>query len=320
MTIKEIIQGIKDGNRFALAKGLTIVESTRLTDREKATEIINACWNKNNMSKRIGITGSPGVGKSTFIDQFGIQLIEKGSKVAVLATDPSSSIHDGSILGDKTRMNQLSSHSSAFVRPSPNSNKIGGIQNRTFESIILCESAGYDTIIIETVGVGQSEFLVRDVVDCLVLLLLPNAGDELQGIKKGIMEVADLFILHKTDSVSPDQLQNAKNQLNNALHLAKEKSSKVKASIAEISSTEIAGISNFYNDLDNFFREIKINNYYNLNRSHQLKEYVRKLLQEKILNHYNSSIVNTEKWNEISLDSSPNQQAEKLFNHLINTK
>ncbi len=317
MTLEEIIHGIKLGNRFALAKGLTIIESTRIEDRGRATQIVNACWSKNNTSKRIGITGSPGVGKSTFIDQFGSYLIEKGGKVAVLATDPSSSIHDGSILGDKTRMNLLSSNPSAFIRPSPNSNKTGGIQNRTFEAIILCESAGYDTILIETVGVGQSEFLVRDVVDCLILLLLPNAGDELQGIKKGIMEVADLFILHKTDSVSGEQLQNAKNQLNTALHLATIKQSKVKPSIAEISSIERTGISNFYGYIEIFFREIKNNNYYNLNRSNQHKEYTHKLVQEMILNHYNSTILSTENWTDISLDHSPNEQAVNLFNHLI---
>ena len=289
MTVKEIINGIHEGNRFALAKGLTIIESTHPDDRQKSSDIFNACWQKRDDTKRIGITGSPGVGKSTFIDNFGSYLIDKGHKVAVLATDPSSSIHSGSILGDKTRMNKLSNLPDAFVRPSPNSNKMGGIQERTFESIILCESAGYDTVIIETVGVGQSEFSVSDVVDCLVLLLLPNGGDELQGIKKGIMEVADLFILHKSDSVSSNQLSEAQKSLSNALH-----------------------------NIENYFRLIKINNSYTLNRQNQTSLYIEKLVEQLILHHYKTLITKSAYWTSSDSDASPNEQAKFLFENLLN--
>lgn len=318
MTVKEIINGIHEGNRFALAKGLTIIESTHPDDRQKSSDIFNACWQKRDDTKRIGITGSPGVGKSTFIDNFGSYLIDKGHKVAVLATDPSSSIHSGSILGDKTRMNKLSNLPDAFVRPSPNSNKMGGIQERTFESIILCESAGYDTVIIETVGVGQSEFSVSDVVDCLVLLLLPNGGDELQGIKKGIMEVADLFILHKSDSVSSNQLSEAQKSLSNALHLVNNKTIKWDHIISQVSSIKEEGIGDFFSNIENYFRLIKINNSYTLNRQNQTSLYIEKLVEQLILHHYKTLITKSAYWTSSDSDASPNEQAKFLFENLLN--
>jgi len=317
LTIAEIINGINSGNRFALAKGLTIIESTRPEDRQKSTEIVNACWHNKRDSKRIGITGSPGVGKSTFIDYYGEFLIEKGHKVAVLATDPSSSIHSGSILGDKTRMNNLSTSPSAFVRPSPNNNKMGGIQERTFESIILCESAGYDTIIIETVGVGQSEFSVSNVVDCLVLMLLPNAGDELQGIKKGIMEVADLFVLHKTDTVSSNQLTDAQKSLSTALHLANNTPLLFNEIISKISSLDGTGIDSFYNTIEKYFSLIKKNNSLNLKRQIQIEVYIRNLVKQKIIEHYKVSLDNISKSNEIDSNKSPHLQAEILFKNIL---
>ncbi len=318
MTVKEIINGIKKGNRFALAKGLTIVESNHPSDRQKSFDIFNACWQNRLDSKRIGITGSPGVGKSTFIDNFGYYLTGKGHKVAVLATDPSSSIHSGSILGDKTRMNRLSNNPNAFVRPSPNNNKMGGIQERTFESIILCESAGYDTIIIETVGVGQSEFSVSNVVDCLVLLLLPNAGDELQGIKKGIMEVADLFVLHKSDSVTEIKLSEAYKSLSTALHLVNKNAVKFENLISQISSLKETGIESFHSNIENYFRMIKNNNSYKLKRDEQTQLYIKKLVEQMIVQYYKKSINNDNTWDQLDAGKSPNQQAQILFENILN--
>lgn len=184
-TVSELIVQLKKGDRFALAKALTIIESSKSNDRIKAIEIIDKCWENNMDSWRLGITGPPGVGKSTFIDRLGQYALQKDHKLAVLTIDPSSTISFGSILGDKTRMETISKHQNVFIRPSPNQSKLGGIQERTSEAIILCEAAGFDFVIVETVGVGQSEIEVRKLVDCMTMLLLPNSGDELQGSKEG---------------------------------------------------------------------------------------------------------------------------------------
>jgi LAO/AO transport system kinase len=195
---QKIARQIEQGNRRALAQAITLVESAHSTHRAQAVELL-AALRSNRQAIRIGLSGTPGVGKSTFIESFGLQLVESGLRVAVLAVDPSSARSGGSILGDKTRMDHLSRHASAFIRPSPSQTHLGGVARRTREATALCEAAGFDVVLIETVGVGQSETMVAEMADLFVLLLAPAGGDELQGVKRGIMEMADLILINKAD-------------------------------------------------------------------------------------------------------------------------
>ncbi|WP_226550331.1 methylmalonyl Co-A mutase-associated GTPase MeaB [Celeribacter naphthalenivorans] len=199
MDIKELAEQVIAGNRRALARAITLVESARADHRAQAIELMELIGQSGRQALRLGLSGTPGVGKSTFIESFGMMLIKEGLKVAVLAVDPSSSRSGGSILGDKTRMEMLSRERDAFIRPSPSQSELGGVARRTREAVALCEAAGYDLILIETVGVGQSETVVSEMSDLFLLLLAPAGGDELQGVKRGIMEMADLILVNKAD-------------------------------------------------------------------------------------------------------------------------
>lgn len=214
-----MLSAIRSGDRVALGRAITLVESTRPDHQEQAQQLIEACLPYSGNSIRLGITGVPGVGKSTFIEALGLHLIEQGNKPAVLAIDPSSSISKGSILGDKTRMNRLSADIRAFIRPTASGGSLGGVARRTRETIILCEAAGFDVILIETVGVGQSETMVSQLVDVFLLLMLAGAGDELQGIKRGIMEMADALVINKADGDNQKAAKLAAAEYKNALHL-----------------------------------------------------------------------------------------------------
>ncbi|MBP6107870.1 MAG: methylmalonyl Co-A mutase-associated GTPase MeaB [Steroidobacteraceae bacterium] len=194
-----LAEGVRRGERRALAKAITLLESTRRDDRMRADALLNSLLSSTGRATRLGISGVPGVGKSTFIEALGLFLIERGHRVAVLAVDPSSSVSGGSILGDKTRMQRLSVQESAYIRPSPSSGTLGGVAEKTREAVLVCEAAGFDTIIVETVGVGQSETAVAGMTDVFVLLQLPNAGDDLQAIKRGVMEIADVIVINKAD-------------------------------------------------------------------------------------------------------------------------
>ncbi len=204
--------------RRAMAKAITLLESTRSDHRAQADDLLTELLPHTGRAFRLGISGVPGVGKSTFIEALGLALIAKGHRVAVLAIDPSSSLSGGSILGDKTRMEQLSVHPQAFIRPSPSSGTLGGVAARTREAMLVCEAAGYDLVIVETVGVGQSEIAVAGMTDMFVLLQLPNAGDDLQAIKKGVMELADLMVINKAD-IDPDAATRARAQITSALRI-----------------------------------------------------------------------------------------------------
>ena len=210
---------LRAGNRRTLARAITLIESSRDADRKAAQALLADVLPNTGNSIRVGISGVPGVGKSTFIEAFGVALVERGRKVAVLAVDPSSPIHGGSILGDKTRMSELSRIDNAYIRPSPTSGAIGGIAEKTRETILLCEAAGFDVILIETVGVGQSEYDVAAMVDCFMLLVVPNAGDELQGIKRGITELTDILVVNKADGNAIAQAEQTRRYYENAFHI-----------------------------------------------------------------------------------------------------
>ncbi|MBI1193826.1 MAG: methylmalonyl Co-A mutase-associated GTPase MeaB [Bacteroidetes bacterium] len=219
-----LLAGLRNGDRNSLARALTLVESDRLEHRKLARQVLEACLREKttataHASLRIGITGVPGVGKSTFIESLGMMLINAGHRVGVMAVDPSSEKSGGSILGDKTRMEKLAAHESAFIRPSPARGTLGGVADRTREHILLFEAAGYDVVMVETVGVGQSETAVHGMVDCFLLLLLPGAGDELQGIKRGIVEMADLLVVNKSDGDFEKRAVETQRDYERALHL-----------------------------------------------------------------------------------------------------
>lgn len=210
---------LRSGNALVLSKAITLVESTLPEHRKQALALVDSIYEHRKPSIRLGITGIPGVGKSTFIETLGRKILSEGMKLAVLAVDPSSKKSGGSILGDKTRMEELSKDPNAFIRPSPSSGTLGGVAARTRESMLLCEAAGYDVIIVETVGVGQSETEVINITDCFLMLAMPGTGDDLQGIKRGIMEAADIIVINKADGTNVDAARKAKKQLQMALHL-----------------------------------------------------------------------------------------------------
>ena len=222
MTSDQLLLGLLHGNaavqRRAMAKAITLLESTRADHRAQADELLTAILPHTGQAFRLGISGVPGVGKSTFIEALGLYLIGQGHRVAVLAVDPSSTVSGGSILGDKTRMEHLSVHPQAYIRPSPSSGTLGGVAEKTREAMLVCEAAGYDVVIVETVGVGQSETAVQGMTDMFCLLQLPNAGDDLQAIKKGVMELADLVVINKAD-IDPDAATRARAQITSALRL-----------------------------------------------------------------------------------------------------
>jgi LAO/AO transport system kinase len=217
--VTQLADEVRAGDRRALARAITLVESTRADHRDDAAALLDELMRPAPETARVGISGAPGAGKSTFIEALGLSLVEGGHRVAVLAVDPSSTRSGGSILGDKTRMEQLSRHERAFIRPSPSGGTLGGVARRTREALIVCEAAGFDTVIVETVGVGQSEVAVAAMVDLFLLLLAPGAGDELQGVKRGIVELADLVVVNKCDGALADLARHTAADYSHALHL-----------------------------------------------------------------------------------------------------
>ncbi len=222
--IVQLANGVRSGKIRPLAKAITLIESRSPDHSAEATKLLDRLLPDSGNSIRVGISGVPGAGKSTFIEALGMNLIEQGHRIAILAVDPTSQLSGGSILGDKTRMELLSREKNAFIRPSPSGDTLGGVARKTRETMLLCEAAGYDVIIVETVGVGQSEITVASMVDFFMLLQLPNAGDELQGIKKGVMEIADAILINKSEGDNRPKADLARQQYANALHLIKPKS------------------------------------------------------------------------------------------------
>jgi len=285
---QELIDGILSENISALSRAITLVESTNASHLAKANEVINACLPHANKSVRIGITGVPGVGKSTFIEAFGKYLTSLGKKVAVLAVDPSSTISHGSILGDKTRMEELVKDVNAYIRPSASGETLGGVARKTRETITLCEAAGFDTILIETVGVGQSETAVHSMVDFFLLLKISGAGDELQGIKRGIMEMADAIVINKTDGDNIKKANLAKAEFNRALHLFPAKKSGWTPTTSTCSAITHEGISEVWETILKFIELTKANNYFTEKRKEQNQYWMLETINEQLkTNFYN---------------------------------
>ena len=282
----ELVKGVLSGNIAALSRAITLVESTNVSHFEKANEVINACLPHANKSVRIGITGVPGVGKSTFIEVFGKYLTSIGKKIAVLAVDPSSTISHGSILGDKTRMEELVKDKNAYIRPSASGETLGGVARKTREAIILCEAAGFDTIIIETVGVGQSETAVHSMVDFFLLLKISGAGDELQGIKRGIMEMADAIVINKADGDNINKAKLAKTEFNRALHLFPAKSSGWTPTVATCSAIENVGIDAVWQTISDYLALTTSNNYFQEKRKEQNQYWMMETINEQLKSNF----------------------------------
>jgi len=288
----EFVKHILKGNISYLSRAITLVESTNKKHQEQASEILSECLPYANKSIRIGITGVPGVGKSTFIEAFGKYLTNLGNKVAVLAVDPSSTINRGSILGDKTRMDELVKDKNAFIRPSPSGESLGGVAQKTRESIVLCEAAGYDTIIIETVGVGQSEIAVHSMVDFFLLLKLAGAGDELQGIKRGIIEMADAIVINKADGANIKQAKLAETEFTRALHLYPLKESNWQPKVITCSAIKSTGIDTVWKIISDYLDLTKKKSYFQDQRNKQNKFWFLETINQKLKDEFysNSSI------------------------------
>jgi LAO/AO transport system kinase len=283
---EELIAGILKGDKTALSRAITLVESTNPEHLEKANEVIKGCLPYANNSNRIGITGVPGVGKSTFIEAFGTYLTSIGKKVAVLAVDPSSSISHGSILGDKTRMEELVKDKNAYIRPSASGDTLGGVARKTRETIILCEACGFDTIIIETVGVGQSETAVHSMVDFFLLLKISGAGDELQGIKRGIMEMADTIVINKADGDNIAKAKLAKTEFSRALHLFPAKSSGWIPKVTTCSAYEQTGIDAIWAIISEYLELVIANHYFEEKRQNQNQFWMMETINEHLKSHF----------------------------------
>jgi LAO/AO transport system kinase len=280
LDLKAYRDGILSGDRSILSRAITLVESTLESDQELAAELVQVLMARTGQSVRIGITGVPGVGKSTFIEAFGKLLLEQGKKVAVLAIDPSSQVNRGSILGDKTRMEQLSADKRAFIRPSPTGLTLGGVSGKTREAMLLCEAAGFDVILVETVGVGQSETAVKDMVDFFLLLLLSGAGDELQGIKKGIIEMADALLIHKADGDNFEMAQRAKVSYQNALHLGAESVKNWSPKVFLASAMTGLGLDLVWTIILEYEEKMKSTGFWEANRAQQRLNWLDDQIQE----------------------------------------
>ncbi len=286
LSVDDYVKGILEGNRTILSKAVTLVESNKPAHQELAQEIILRCLPHSGNSIRIGITGVPGVGKSTFIESSGKYITSLGHKLAVLAIDPSSERSKGSILGDKTRMEELSIDPNAYIRPSPSAGSLGGVARKTRETIILCEAAGFDVIFIETVGVGQSETMVHSMVDFFLLLMLSGAGDELQGIKRGIMEMADAITINKADGDNVDRAEMARVQYMNALQLFPPTDSRWKPRVLTCSAYKKIGIDKIWKTINDYISHVEENGYFKHRRSEQSKFWMYETINDQLKSNF----------------------------------
>ncbi|MCL2028357.1 MAG: methylmalonyl Co-A mutase-associated GTPase MeaB [Bacteroidales bacterium] len=290
LTVDDYVAGILSGNRMILSRAITLVESSHPDHQIIAQAVIERCLPHSGKSVRLGITGVPGAGKSTFIEALGVMLVNQGHKLAVLAVDPSSERSKGSILGDKTRMEELSGMENAFIRPSPSAGSLGGVARKTRETIILCEAAGFDITMVETVGVGQSETTVHGMVDFFLLIQLANTGDELQGIKRGIMEMADAIAINKADGDNIPKAKVARTQFSNALHLFPPTESGWIPVVETCSAYTKDGIENIWNIVENYIKHTRENGYFQHKRREQSQRILSETIDETLLaNFYHNS-------------------------------
>ncbi len=294
-TVDQYVEGILNEDITILSQAITLIESSLFQHQQMAQEIINKCLPYSGKSIRIGITGVPGVGKSTFIEALGNQITKQNQKLAVLAIDPSSERTGGSILGDKTRMEDLSANPLAFIRPSPSSGSLGGVARKTRETIILCEAAGYSTIFVETVGVGQSETSVYSMVDFFLLLMLAGAGDELQGIKRGIMEMADSIVITKADGSNFDKARMAQAEYMNALHLFPPSESGWFPKVLRSSARENTGIEDVWKTVLEYIELVKTNEYFNHKRREQSKHWMFETINEALKTNFYQNVSRKQK-------------------------
>jgi LAO/AO transport system kinase len=285
-SVDEFVKGVLEGNRTILGQAITLIESNLQEHNDIAQEIIEKCLPHAGNSIRIGITGVPGVGKSTFIESMGCYITKEGGKLAVLTIDPSSEKSKGSILGDKTRMEELANDPNAFIRPSPSAGSLGGVARKTRETIVLCEAAGFNVIFIETVGVGQSETAVHSMVDFFLLLMLAGAGDELQGIKRGIMEMADAIAITKADGENVYKADIAKVEYQNALHLFPPTESGWIPKVLTCSSLKNSGVDKVWETVETFISLTKDSNYFTSKRKEQAKFWMYESINESLKNSF----------------------------------
>ncbi len=277
-----LFNGLVQGNKTMLSRAITLIESTSPAHKKRANALIERCLAQEDQSLRIGITGVPGVGKSTFIEAFAKRLTDMKMKVAVLAVDPTSQKNKGSIMGDKTRMSELSKNEHAFIRPSPSGQSLGGVARKTRETIMLCEAAGYDVVLVETVGVGQSETMVHGMVDFFLLLKLAGAGDELQGIKRGIIEMADTIVINKADGDNLKRARLAQQDFKRALQLYPPKENGWVPEVCCCSALEKTGISELWELMDAYFKKNKETTFFRSKRAHQNREWLLQTIEERL--------------------------------------
>ncbi len=318
LTVQQYLKGIKSGDRTTISKAITLIESSLQKDKKIAKELLNNCLPLSGNSFRLGITGVPGAGKSTFIETFGLFAVKQGKKVAVLAIDPASTRTKGSILGDKTRMEKLSAHPKAFIRPSSNAGTLGGVSRNTREAMIILEAAGYDFIIIETVGVGQSETAVAQMTDFFLLMLIAGAGDELQGIKRGIMEMADLILINKADGDNVTKAEMAKQELENALHLFSPNVNEWTPKVLTVSALEAKGIDLIWKTLQQYIELTKENGFFVEKRKNQLLQIMEESIKQKLIEHFysNNNITKKLRYYKKLIEegkTTPYQASEKLL-------
>lgn len=323
-SIDELVAGVRSGDKRLLGKAITLVESKKEEHRAQAELVLKEVMPFTGNSVRIGITGVPGAGKSTFIESFGRLAIQQGKKVAVLAIDPSSALNKGSILGDKTRMEELAKEENAFIRPSPSSGFLGGIANTTFETMLICEAAGYDYILIETVGVGQSEVLVADISDVFLFLKIIGGGDELQGIKRGVMEMVDLIFINKVNQDNLSKAKSTKQELLRALHFMPEKEKGWNVPVLLGSALLHDGLDSVFEKISDFVTLKKKSGRFEEVRKEQAQKrfeyWVRELILEKASKHAIDGLYDTHKKNASELMANPSSEAKLFVDYLFETR